>query len=635
MRYLGKSVLSKPLTSRRVRFETLETRSLLSVTPFVGPVPLEVDDAAMAGEVDQATADVVIYDRVRVALVTPEYLSGDKFDEFIRTIEWPVALGEVPLDKVERLASLKQTYEDRGPYTTWIRISVSGDIDALAEMDSVEFYKLDSECKWVITPKAERLVNSITDSGLEPVEMESPGSPVEGDAPTIPVVVGLRSEDRILDLEAWLNGQGWPASLGEVHFYPSSSLSFPEQDDGDVGWRTVLSMDVTGDIAGFEGLDSVEFVRVDDGLSATMGAKTQRLLNQMSDSGLEPTIMEPAMIETGTLINLDDFNANSSYSGIDGAGYSAVVLDTGADLNHPFFGPDSDSDGIADRIVYQYDFGDGDAFADDTDGHGTNVAGILASQDATRPGVASGANIIILKVFGSGGTGLEGALRWVAQHVQQYNIRSVNMSLTVGWEGMSSGPHTVAVSDYPISDELAAIAAQNVTVVSASGNMYASGDVGVFYPSSDINSLSVGAVFDTDLGNNVQQHSAYLTDSVLEDELFTRPSKSLIYDIAEEVYNVTARNFELVRAYATKDDNCTDKAKLHDAEVPNDYVLASYYQSVPYVQFYTDYGSTQNRIYTTYGFDWIKCYSLSGTDYRTIDASVLYDLYWDGSWADV
>ena len=31
---------------------------------------------------------------------------------------------------------------------------------------------------------------------------------------------------------------------------------------------------------------------------------------------------------------------------------SVVVIDTGIDLNDPFFGPDADHNGVADRIVY-------------------------------------------------------------------------------------------------------------------------------------------------------------------------------------------------------------------------------------------------------------------------------------------
>ncbi len=61
-----------------------------------------------------------------------------------------------------------------------------------------------------------------------------------------------------------------------------------------------------------------------------------------------------------------------------------VVIDTGIDLNHSFFGPDADHDGVADRIVYSYDFyGSNDSNASDFHGHGSNVASIIGSQDGT------------------------------------------------------------------------------------------------------------------------------------------------------------------------------------------------------------------------------------------------------------
>ena len=83
----------------------------------------------------------------------------------------------------------------------------------------------------------------------------------------------------------------------------------------------------------------------------------------------------------------------------------------------------------------------------------------------------------------------------MANHVS-YNIASVNMSLTDG------GNYNSAGSQFGIGDELAALAAANVIVVSASGNdFYTEGSVqGVGYPASDPNSLSIGAVFDTNFG---------------------------------------------------------------------------------------------------------------------------------------
>ncbi|HUS90309.1 MAG TPA: proprotein convertase P-domain-containing protein, partial [Phycisphaerae bacterium] len=44
---------------------------------------------------------------------------------------------------------------------------------------------------------------------------------------------------------------------------------------------------------------------------------------------------------SGPLIGMDQFRSDPRFAGIDGSGFSVVILDTGIDLNHPFFGPDA------------------------------------------------------------------------------------------------------------------------------------------------------------------------------------------------------------------------------------------------------------------------------------------------------
>src|SRR5947208_16637370 len=82
-----------------------------------------------------------------------------------------------------------------------------------------------------------------------------------------------------------------------------------------------------------------------------------------------------------SLIRLSDFRADPHFAGIDGRGETVVVIDTGIDLDHPFFGADANHDGAADRIIYSYDFSGGnDSDASDTVGHGSNGASIIGSQ---------------------------------------------------------------------------------------------------------------------------------------------------------------------------------------------------------------------------------------------------------------
>ena len=187
--------------------------------------------------------------------------------------------------------------------------------------------------------------------------------------------------------------------------------------------------------------------------------------------------------------NLAAFNtANPS---IDGSGTTIAVLDTGIDLDHPFFGPDANGDGISDNIVASADFhGDGNG-AQDSDTHGTHVAGIAMSSDATFPGTAPGANVAAIQVLGANGgsfSGIEAGLQWVLDNRETYNITSVNMSL-----GASDNSSTTQLS--ALSDEIAALKSQGVITFVAAGNSFASFNAeGVGTPASDPNALAISAL---------------------------------------------------------------------------------------------------------------------------------------------
>ena len=240
--------------------------------------------------------------------------------------------------------------------------------------------------------------------------------------------------------------------------------------------------------------------------------ETQSALNSLTTTQSEVPLaypeppeefFNPIAIQTSeseSLINLDDFRNDARFTGIDGSNVAVVVLDTGIDLNHAHFGSDLDFDNVADRIVYHYDFADGDADASDVNGHGSNVTGIVASSDGTYTGVAPDVDIIHLKVFTDAGAGnfsyVESALQWVVANAATYNIVAVNMSLG------DTANHSTSKTLYGVSDEISALVALGVTVVSASGNDFYSfsSAQGVAYPAADPNSLSIGAVYDSNVG---------------------------------------------------------------------------------------------------------------------------------------
>ena len=213
----------------------------------------------------------------------------------------------------------------------------------------------------------------------------------------------------------------------------------------------------------------------------------------------------PSDAESSPLIRLPSFQADPRFSNIKGQGFSVAVLDTGIDVNHPFFGPDANANGIADRIVFQHDFANNDNDASDPasgSSHGTNVASIVGSADAAFPGMAPGVNLIALKVFTDAGGGdfsfVEAALQWCVANAAAFNLAAINMSL--GDNANYSSATTQAA--YGINDEMAALAAQNVMVITAAGNDYKkfASAQGVSYPAADPNALAVSAVFDSNVG---------------------------------------------------------------------------------------------------------------------------------------
>ena len=201
--------------------------------------------------------------------------------------------------------------------------------------------------------------------------------------------------------------------------------------------------------------------------------------------------------EADALINLDGFRAKygtidgrgySVYGTIDGRGYSVVIIDTGCNTSHPFFG---------NRILKQLDFGDGDEDATDRNGHGTNVASIVGSSDSVYTGMAPGCNLIILKVFTDSGSAtmsrVEHALRWVVDNAEQYKIAAVNMSIS------DRRNHESFPDGYRgVPGLLRDLKSRGVVVCAAAGNEFypLSSVPGLGYPAADSNVLAIGAVFD-------------------------------------------------------------------------------------------------------------------------------------------
>jgi Subtilase family/Calx-beta domain/SdrD B-like domain/Domain of unknown function (DUF4114)/Bacterial cadherin-like domain len=267
------------------------------------------------------------------------------------------------------------------------------------------------------------------------------------------------------------------------------------------------------------------------GVSVTTTSSDIQLLSPSSPITTSETFTTTSAT---SLVNLDKFWADSRFTNIKGKGFSTVIIDTGADLNHPLFGADANNDGIADKIVYQYDFADNDTDASDKNNHGSHIASIASA-------VAPESNLIILKVFKDSGTGsfsdLEEALQWVNSNTSAYNIASVNLSLGDGqnWN--------TPMSRYGIADELASIASQDILISAAAGNGFYTynSQVGLAYPAIDPSVISVGAVWTDNFGSRTFSNGA-IDNTTAADRIASFSQRSPLLDVFAPGILITGAN---------------------------------------------------------------------------------------------
>ena len=182
----------------------------------------------------------------------------------------------------------------------------------------------------------------------------------------------------------------------------------------------------------------------------------------------------------GDLWNLDMIGApeawatNANGPGATGKGVTIAVIDTGIDYNHREF---------KGRIRAGYDFVDGDSIAEDSNGHGTHVAGTIAAAKDGRgiTGVAHDAKIMPIRVLDENGAGYLSdairAVRWATNN----GADVINLSL--GGAGYSQA----------MADAIRHASRRGTVVVMAAGNW---GGASPDYPAAHAidHGIAVGAV---------------------------------------------------------------------------------------------------------------------------------------------
>src|ERR1051325_7082880 len=120
---------------------------------------------------------------------------------------------------------------------------------------------------------------------------------------------------------------------------------------------------------------------------------------------------------------IDQDLAARAFKKITGKGQAVAILDTGVDYNHPALGG-----GWGRTVIGGYDFVNNDSDPMDENGHGTEVAGMIAAKTFwyggyRYRGIAPGAKIVAVRIEDNSDylpdSRIEKALQWVIAHRSQ------------------------------------------------------------------------------------------------------------------------------------------------------------------------------------------------------------------------
>ena len=145
------------------------------------------------------------------------------------------------------------------------------------------------------------------------------------------------------------------------------------------------------------------------------------------------------------------------------------------------------------NVVENIDFSGSDASAADSDGHGTHIAGVIGAFDDDRGivGIAPGARIHNLKVFGPDGSADDGTVIQALEHVLLWKAANPGSPAVVN---LSLGEDVGTSSFTALDDAVQKVINSGITVVVAAGNEGA--DVSGISPAHVPGALTVGSVDD-------------------------------------------------------------------------------------------------------------------------------------------
>lgn len=227
------------------------------------------------------------------------------------------------------------------------------------------------------------------------------------------------------------------------------------------------------------------------------------LLNNPNVKAVYPNMKSQHQSTTDNLTLINQPQAVSK--GYVATNATVAVLDTGINYNNAAFGyciaPNTPS---TCRVSAALNVTGGSAL--DSNGHGTNVSGIVA-------GVAQNVKLVSINVFrGSSAydSDILAGLNWVLNNAKALNIKSVNMSLGVAGHVYQSNCASSYVSVFSQLNNA------GVAPVLAAGNDGSS--AGVSYPACTAGAVVVGAVYD-DAPGSMEIYSSCIDTGLAADKI--------------------------------------------------------------------------------------------------------------------
>lgn len=188
------------------------------------------------------------------------------------------------------------------------------------------------------------------------------------------------------------------------------------------------------------------------------------------------------------LVQAGAWTAEGGGKAYDGSGVGVALIDSGVALMPQ----------LAGRVLARLDFTGSRMGGLDAYGHGTHVAGIIASRAGAARGdggVAPGAHIVSLKVLDANGLGTADnvieAIDWTIRNAKRFRIRVINLSL--------GGPVLQRAADDPLCQAVERAYRAGLVVVASAGNVGKTADGrtifgGITTPGISPYALTVGAL---------------------------------------------------------------------------------------------------------------------------------------------